>query len=311
MIDGRIKYRHLQCFLEVARQKSLVKAADSLAVSQPAVSKTIRELEDILGSRLFERNRKGTTVTRTGEIFHRHAGMSIASLQQGLDGVAQLREGGGGQVNVGVLPNAAATIMPRAILACRAQGIGAAIRVMDGSNPDLLGQLKAGELDFVVGRLAEPTPMVGLSFEHLYSESLAFAVRPEHPLLEESNFELARILDYPVMLPIRGSIIRHAAESFLIANGVGVPGEYIETISVTFGRTFTRASNAVWIMDSGVMLDDLQTGALCRLPVDAAATEGPVGLTTRVDANLSGPVQTLMSAVREVAGAFRESLVQT
>jgi len=309
MIDGRIKYRHLQCFLEVARQKSLVKAADSLAISQPAVSKTIRELEDILGVRLFDRNRKGTTVTRSGEIFHRHAGMSIASLQQGLDGVAQLREGGGGQVNAGVLPNAAAVIMPRAILACRAQGIGAAVRIMDGPNHDLLGQLKAGELDFVVGRLAEPSRMVGLSFEHLYSESLAFAVRPEHPLLDEDNFELARIMEYPVILPIRESIIRHAAESFLIANGVGLPNEYIETISVTFGRAFTRASNAIWIMDHGVMLDDLQSGTLARLPIDAADTQGPVGLTTRVDSALSAPARMLMSAVREVAGAFRQEPV--
>lgn len=306
MIDGRIKYRHLQCFLEVARQKSLVKAADSLAISQPAVSKTIRELEDILGTRLFERNRKGTTVTASGEIFHRHAGLSIASLQQGLQGVAQLREGGGGLVAVGALPNAAATVMPRAVLACRDQGIGAAVRVMDGSNPDLLGRLKGGDLDFVVGRLAEPDLMSGLSFEHLYSESLAFAVRPEHPLLEEENFELARILDYPLMLPIRGSIIRHAAESFLIANGVGLPREYIETISVTFGRAFAHASNAVWIMDSGVMLDDLQAGSLARLPVDAAATEGPVGLTTRIDSSLSAPAQMLMSAVREVAAAYRQ-----
>jgi LysR family pca operon transcriptional activator len=305
VIDGRIKYRHLQCFLEVARQKSLVRAADSLAISQPAVSKTIRELEDILGVRLFDRNRKATTVTRSGEIFHRHAGMSIASLQQGLDGVAQVSRGGGARVNVGVLPNAAAVIMPRAILACRAQGIGAAFRVMDGSNPDLLGQLKAGELDFVVGRLAEPVHMVGLSFEHLYSESLAFGVRPEHPLLAEENFELSRILDYPVMLPIRGSSIRYAAESFLIASGVGVPNEHIETISVTFGRTFTRASNAIWIMDSGVMMDDLQSGVLARLPVDAGATQGPVGLTTRVDSTLSGPAEMLMNAVREVAGAFR------
>lgn len=305
MIDGRIKYRHLHCFLEVARQKSLVKAAGSLAISQPAVSKTIRELEEILGVRLFDRNRTGTTLTRSGEVFHRHAGMSIASLEQALDGVAQLRNGGGAQTNVGVLPNAAATIMPRAILACRTQGIGAVFRIVDGSNPELLGQLKAGELDFVVGRLAEPVHMVGLAFEHLYSEALAFAVRPEHPLLAERNFELSRLLEYPLMLPIRESIIRRAAESFLIANGVGLPNEYIETISVTFGRAFTRASNTVWIIDKNVMLDDLQSGALARLPVDAATTVGAVGLTTRVDSVLSGPAQILMTAVREVAAAFR------
>jgi LysR family pca operon transcriptional activator len=142
-----------------------------------------------------------------------------------------------------------------------------------------------------------------------YSESLAFAVRPEHPLLDEENFELARIMEYPVVLPIRESIIRHAAESFLIANGVGLPNEYIETISVTFGRAFTRASNAIWVMDHGVMLDDLQSGSLARLPIDAADTQGPVGLTTRVDSALSAPARMLMSAVREVAGAFRQEPV--
>jgi LysR family pca operon transcriptional activator len=305
MIDGRIKYRHLQCFLEVARQRSLVKAADSLAVSQPAVSKTIRELEEILGVRLFDRSRKGTTVTRFGEVFQRHAGMSIATLQQGLDGVAQLSKRGGLPVRVGALPNVAAIVMPRAILACRSQDIGAPFRVVDGSNPELLGHLKAGELDFVVGRLASPELMVGLSFEHLFSEALAFAVRPGHPLLSEANFELARILDYPVVLPDRGTSIRQAAESFLIANGVGLPPEFVETISVTFGRAFTRAGNAVWIMDAGVMLDDLQSGALVRLPIDARDTEGPIGLSTRIDSPLSGPAEMLMNAVREVAGAFR------
>ncbi len=53
------------------------------------------------------------------------------------------------------------------------------------------------------------------------------------------------------------------------------------------------------------MLDDLQSGVLARLPVDAASTEGPVGLTTRVDSTLSGPAQMLMNAVREVAASFR------
>ena len=71
MIDQRIKFRHLNCFLEIARQKRIALAADALAISQPAVSKTLRELEEILETKLFERTRRGVTLTTNGELFHK------------------------------------------------------------------------------------------------------------------------------------------------------------------------------------------------------------------------------------------------
>ena len=88
MIESRVRFRHLQTFLEVARQKSVVKAAGLLNVSQPAVTKTIRELEEALGVAVFERDGRGIKITRSGEIFMRHAGMAITALRQGIDSVA-------------------------------------------------------------------------------------------------------------------------------------------------------------------------------------------------------------------------------
>ena len=67
MIDNRIKFRHLQTFVEVSRQKSVMKAAELLHVSQPAVTKTIRELEEVLGVSVFERDGRGIRITRYGE----------------------------------------------------------------------------------------------------------------------------------------------------------------------------------------------------------------------------------------------------
>ena len=69
MIDNRVKFRHLQTFVEVARQKSVMKAAELLHVSQPAVTKTIRELEEVLGVSVFERDGRGIRITRYGEAF--------------------------------------------------------------------------------------------------------------------------------------------------------------------------------------------------------------------------------------------------
>ena len=89
MIESRVRFRHLQTFLEVARQKSVVKAAGLLNVSQPAVTKTIRELEEALGVAVFERDGRGIKITRSGEIFMRHAGTAITALRQGIDSVAK------------------------------------------------------------------------------------------------------------------------------------------------------------------------------------------------------------------------------
>ena len=82
MVDGRIKLRHLQCFLAVAQRRSLQQAAASLSITQPAVSKTLRELEEILGVRLFDRGRHGAVPTPDGTVFMAHAGAALSALRR-------------------------------------------------------------------------------------------------------------------------------------------------------------------------------------------------------------------------------------
>ncbi|MGY4749744.1 pca operon transcription factor PcaQ [Pannonibacter sp. Q-1] len=283
IIDGRVKYRHIQCFLEVARRRSLVKAADALAITQPAVSKTLKELEDILGVRLFERSRKGVELTQFGDVLLHYAGASLAALKQGLDSVAQARMSGDSFLNVGVLPSVAARIFPEAVQRFEAEAIGTVLTMEAGPNRFLLGRLRVGELDLVVGRLADPEQMQGLSFTHLYSESVSLVVRRGHPLLDEPSADLARIADFTVLYPTREAIIRPYVERLMIANGVSHLPKRVETISDTFGRIYTLDSDAVWIISSGVVARDIANGDLVELPVKTAETLGPVGLTTRAD----------------------------
>lgn len=301
MIYQRIKFRHLQCFLEVARQRSVVKAADALAVTQPAVSKTLRELETTLDVKLFDRSKRGVVLTRFGEVFLRYAGASVTALRQGVDSLAQARNEGGFAITVGALPTVAARVIPAAIRGFKSDGMETTVRIVTGQNTVLLSQLRVGDLDLVVGRLAEPELMTGLSFEHLYSEHIAFVVRPDHPLLDARVFDLKRLRDHTVLLPIEGSIIRPFVDRFLIANGVAAIPDRIETVSMAFGRNYTRNSDAVWIISHGVVADDLADGLLVELPVETAPTMGPVGLTTRADTPPSLAAQMLMQAVRDVS----------
>ena len=186
MIESRVRFRHLQTFLEVARQKSVVKAAGLLNVSQPAVTKTIRELEEALGVAVFERDGRGIKITRSGEIFMRHAGTAITALRQGIDSVASGNDGGV-PIRVGALPTVSARIMPYAMSLFLKEATGSTIKILTGENAVLLEQLRLGELDLVVGRLAAPEKMTGFFFEHLYSEQVLFVVRAGHPLLGKAR----------------------------------------------------------------------------------------------------------------------------
>lgn len=303
MIDARVKYRHIQCFLEVARRRSLVKAADALAITQPAVSKTLKELEDILEVRLFDRSRKGVALTQYGDVFLHYAGASLAALKQGLDSVAQARMSGDSYLSVGVLPSVAARIFPDAVQRFQAQEMETTLILETGPNTFLLSRLRQGDLDLVVGRLADPEQMAGLSFAHLYSESVSFVVRKGHPLLAEQSHDLSRINEYPVLYPTREAIIRPYVERLLIAHGVTRVPNRVETISNTFGRSYTLDTDAVWIISSGVVARDVAEGALVELPLETSETTGPVGLTTRADTAPTPALLMLQNALRAAAEA--------
>ncbi|MCS4245534.1 LysR family pca operon transcriptional activator [Rhizobium sp. BIGb0125] len=303
MNESRIKFRHLQAFIEVARHRSVVKAAGFLNVSQPAVTKTIRELEGVLGVALVERDGRGIRITRYGDVFLKHAGSAIAALRQGLDSVSHERIGEAPLLRIGALPTVSSHIMPRAMDIFLKEKTWSRIKIVTGENAVLLEQLRFGELDLVVGRLAGADRMAGFVFEHLYSEQVVFAVRAGHPLLASDRSPFAELAEYTILMPTTSSIIRPFVDRFLIANGIsGLPNQ-IETVSDAFGRAFVLSSDAVWIISAGVVARDIDDGRLCVLPIDTNETRGPVGLTMRTDAVPSVAMSLLMQTIREAAAS--------
>jgi LysR family transcriptional regulator, pca operon transcriptional activator len=301
MSAGSIKFRHLRTFIEVARQKSVGRAADILAVSQPAVTRTIGELERALGVSLFERDGRGIRITRVGEVFLRHAGASVAAIGQGVDSIAQALRSEGPPIRVGALPTVSARIMPRAVEQFLATNTGSQLTIVTGENTALLDQLRSGELDLVVGRLAAPEMMSGLTFQYLYAERVLFVVRPGHPLLAARDFDFNGIRGYPVLMPTRRSIIRPFVERFLIAHGIAELPVHVETVSDSFGRAFLRRSEAIWIISEGVVANDIADGTMLALPIETSETLGAVGLTTRASATPPMSLEILIRAISDVA----------
>ncbi|MGV3551320.1 pca operon transcription factor PcaQ [Rhizobium sp.] len=307
-MDVRIKFRHLQTFIEVARQKSVGKAADVLAVTQPAVTRTIRELEDYLGADLIEKEGRGIRISPFGDVFLKHAGESIAAVQRGVDSIAQARRWMGPPLRIGALPTASASLMPEAVAEFLKAGTGSRATIVTGENRWLLDALRIGELDLVVGRLAAPERMTGLHFEPLYAEEVAFVVRPGHPLLQRRNFSLGEIANYTVLMPQAGSVIRPFVDRLLLTNGIGDLANAVETVSDSFGRAFVERYDAIWLISRGVVSSEIEAGRLATLDVDTSETRGAVGLTTRSGEAPGLALSIMMAKVRERVAELRRGL---
>ncbi|MGV2291684.1 pca operon transcription factor PcaQ [Trinickia sp. YCB016] len=305
LADSRVKFRHLQCFLAVAQFGGVQKAAESLSITQPAVSKTVAELEEILGVKLFERGRHGAAITREGQLFVPHASACVSALRQGVDLLT--REGGGApaSLEIGMLPTIAPALVPPMLARFAKDWPQVVVRLVTSSNAELLERLKAGTIEFAIGRLADPEKMIGLNFEQLFNEPLAVVVRAGHPLAASAALPAALPAalseQFPVVLPPFGTLIRQSAESLLTMSGAAPLASFVEVLSVSVGRALALENDALWFVPLSAVERDLDGGALVRLPLPYAGTEEPVGLIRRTDSEPTPVARTLIEAVRELA----------
>jgi DNA-binding transcriptional LysR family regulator len=304
-----IRLRHISCFVVVAQERTLARAAARLHLSQPAVSKTLAELEALAGRQLVSRGRTGTALTPAGEDFLRYA----VDVTQALESAAAVLTGAAvpiaPTVRVGALPTVAGGLLVDALARLRERRPHAGISVRIGDNPELLAWLKSGELDVAVGRMAEPAMMQGVAFELLYAESLAVVTRPQHPLAATggSGSSAAAVvppralLDYPLVVPGAGTTPRHDVEGFFAAHGIPFPPGRTETQSVAVARALTLVSDAVWITPQHPVQLDLDRRWLRRLNVPVPASAEPVGILARSAVAPSELAAQLMDALREPA----------
>ncbi|ECY2420490.1 LysR family transcriptional regulator, partial [Salmonella enterica] len=290
--------RHLHTFVAVAQQGTLGRAAETLNLSQPALSKTLNELEQLTGTRLFERGRLGAQLTVPGEQFLTHAVKVLDALNTAGQALNRKEDASADVVRVGALPTAALGILPAAIGRFHQQQKSTSLQVATMNNTMLLAGLKSGEIDLGIGRMSDPELMGGLNYELLFLESLKLVVRPGHPLLQET-ITLSRVMEWPVVVSPKGTVPRQNAEALLQSQGCKMPAGCIETLSASLSRQLTVDYDYVWFVPSGAVKEDLRQATLVSLPVPTQSAGEPIGILTRVDIPLSTGAQMLIAAIRK------------
>jgi LysR family pca operon transcriptional activator len=290
-----IKLRHIRAFLDIAAEGGLTAVARAQGITQPALSRTLGELEDFLGQHLFLRQGRRLLLTETGALFRRHAMAAVQALEAG---AAALRPQTSGTIRVGVLPTVATRFFPRVVLCFRELRPDVILAVETGPHHYLIRLIREGAIDMMIGRLPGALEMSGLSFDFLFEEDVILVGRSGHPLV---GMPVAEALTRaPVILPPATALIRPAVDDFLAAKGLTGLRPAVETVSLALGRGICLSSDALWFISRGVVAEEVDRGLMAEFPISSRSLTGAVGMTRR-QATATPGLAALEEVAREIA----------
>lgn len=266
-------------------------------ITQPALSKWLRELEAQADCALLQRQRP-LRLTAQGEVLLRYAERVLGdSLRTGKE-MEAIRAGSSGLLRVGVLRAVAPVLVPRAILRCREQAPRLQIRLFEDSLDNLLPALRRHELDCVIGRLHGEALGREFQSEALYEEPVLAIVRRSHPLLTKPRPTLADAAAYPWILPLPGMPMRVRLEAEFAAANTRLPLEQVESASLIINEMLLLASDMVSVVSQQLAQHYEQSGKLAILPLTMRQALGPVGLLW-IDESPTNALRGFLQIVRE------------
>ena len=304
-MSARVHLRQITCFLEVARNGSIKRTADALNVSQPSVTKTIKELEAALGAELFIRLPTGVTPTPFGEALLRHATPALSELNAGFAEIEALKNSTDGGIRLGGLQLAMSRLLPIGVARLKRQRPYVNVSVVPGTYEQLLPALRVGDVDLLFGRRGHASDISGLVFEAFFQDRLVIAALPDHPLSQRGNVELADMVDYPWIVPLPRTAARDCLNRVLLKHKVPFPRNCFEIMFGSSTWSYMREAGAIAACASNTIYDEVGSGEVNILKTEKSWSISDVGITRRPDALVSQSARLLIKELLQVSKSMK------
>jgi DNA-binding transcriptional LysR family regulator len=193
-----MELRHVRYFIGVAEEENVSRAALKLHVSQPALSRQIRDLEEELGFLLLERSAKSVRLTEAGRLFLAEARVVLQRAEDAVKAARAIASGGSGELHVGYAPSLTAQILPQTLRNFQAEWPGVRVKLHDFSTEEMISGLREGKLQIAFVVRLTPALLRGLRFEELAQDPVCLAVSPKHPLAGRRTVTLAETAREPL-----------------------------------------------------------------------------------------------------------------
>lgn len=300
LLDGRLKLRHLSLVVMIADQEGIAKAAEALHVTQPVVTRGLREVEDLLEVRLFERGPRGVTPTIYGKSFLEHSKSILALVRDAGRNIKLLATGQVGTINLGIHWARSNSLLPLAIAGVKKQYPELNILIRESSSVDLHQALLSGEIDLIFGRLTTETPR---AFEQrvLYREPVWLVARAGNPVHEISSPSLSKLLELPWAFPVEQTSLRTVLEEAFLNEAGNLPQNRIEVSSVLLLQEILVNTDVIAAMP---LLSAQKTQGIEFVNGPLRGVESRVGVTVPVERPMLPGARAMLTQLEHYAKQF-------
>ena len=284
-------FAHFERLLTVAQLRALAAmqfnrnfslAARELRLSQPSIHRAARDLERIMGATLFIATRQGVELTPAASLFARHAALAHAELMQGFAEVSDRLTADPGEIVIGSMPFARTTLLPDALNALSRLRPRARVKVISAPYDGLLGRLRHGVIDFLIGALRDPPPIDDIVQEPLFDDPLSIVVRRGHPLTLRNSVSHEDLIAYPWVAPAEETPARAIFNRlFSLEDVARMPGGVFETSSLVLLRGLLAGSDRLALLSARQAQYELDQGLLALAPFSVPLGARRIGLTFR------------------------------
>lgn len=303
-IGRRIRLRDLHMLLTVVQSGSMARAAQRLAVSQPAVSKAIADLEHTLGVRLLDRGPRGIHPTLYATALIRRGLAVFDELRQGVLEIEFMADATVGEVRIGCIESLMVSLLPAVFGRLSRQYPGVIAHVTQMSRPITLEirELRERNVDLIIGRGILPIPEDDLNAEVLFQESLIVVAGSHSRWARRRKVELAELVrEKWILHPAHeapGLLVREAFQ----ARGLELPRASVVTLSFHLREMLLMTGEYLTVIPASmVRVFNAREALVKALPIDLGIQPRPVALFTLKNRTLSPVVELFMKCVRATA----------
>ncbi len=296
-----LRIRDLEVLLAVAAAGSMQRAAQSAHLTQPAISKIVRELETSFGTALFERSKRGVSLTESGRALADRARYLLNDIESTREELVAIDKGVAGVLRIGVLPVVESTLLPKGLQELRKVAPALRIRIEEGARSALLGSLRRGELDCVIGRLDVGSGDPEFHCENLVRLPVRIVASIHHPLVQAKRMPLTTLASYPWVLPPPGAPIRNVIDSLFVHAGLAAPLPLVESTSIRLNYELIRTSDMIGTMTEDAAVAYAGQRKLAILPIELGNRLPYVGAILR-RGRVSNATGLFLRVLRESCG---------
>ena len=280
-LNNWLKFKHLVLLETLSRTKNMHIAAEQMNLSQPAVSKMLKEIESLLGFAVFERQPRSMPVTALGMHVITYAKKVLNDAKSFVEEMEILRQGGHGYLKVGGIFAATAVVIPNSIIEIKKKWPLLSIDVVEQTSDHLMEMLNDRTLDLAIGRFTDHTQMQFFNFEPLGPEPFCIVVNNAHPCSNQDFCKIEELLKWPWVLYPKGTPIRERMEKAFIGANVKIPLNTVNTMSMQTFLQILKGAPMVAMLPEAMIQQQVKEGKLHILKTNLVIDNQDYGILTR------------------------------